>query len=105
MLEEIGDAVFLSALALVEEDRHLDAALVGVRDRLRDGCAGEAVSLNQNRAPGFGQFVRDGISATAVRGKEDFDLAAASIEGEKEREQPGFHPAAFSATNTRPVPT
>jgi hypothetical protein len=46
--QEVGRGILLCALALVEDDLHLDPALVGIEQGLGDRCRGEAIGLGEN---------------------------------------------------------
>lgn len=86
IFEKVGGTVFLGALARVEEDRDLHAALVRINNCLGNGCAGETVSLNQDRPFGFGQFVGNRVGATAIRRKENFDFGSVGSERQQKRQ-------------------
>ena len=68
---ERGRGVLLRFLALVQNDRDLDAPLVGVDQRLGNGRRREAVCLDQDRLLGLAQRIDDRLRAGALRREVD----------------------------------
>lgn len=71
--EERGGGVFRRALALVEDGRNLDAPLVGLDERLRDGGGCEGICLDTYLGARRGDFPYDPVGTGSPGGKTQAD--------------------------------
>jgi hypothetical protein len=61
--QEVGRGALLRALTLIEDDLHLDATFVGVKQRFGDRRRGEGIGLDQNAPLGIAQSLDDQVGA------------------------------------------
>jgi len=81
--EKGGAAVFLRSLALIEDDLHRHAPLVGIDEGLGDGCRGERVGLNADFESCVVDLSHDRLRRPAIRGEVHTggDIAKGRVDG------------------------